>query len=267
MTHLVSIILPVFNGELFIREAVDSVIAQTHTNWELLIVNDGSTDRTRDIVEEFADLRIKYFEQPNKGVSAARNKGLMEMRGDFFCFLDADDTMPKESISGRLPIFQDTRINFVDGIVISFNQEMTKQVSFFCPTLSGPPLAELLKLSSSCFFGITWLIRKNAELDYSFDQTMNFAEDLWFYTLVASHGGNYSFSEAPIYNRRIVRGSAMSNVKGLALGYKMFYEKVKDSGIASREEIKVLKGKIQRLYLKWMLTQRSLSFLRLIFKL
>src|SRR5882724_2633969 len=105
MGNLVSVILPVFNGEAYLRNAIQSVIQQTHANWELLIINDGSTDRTGEIVRSFTETRIRYFEQFNKGVSAARNVGLTNMRGDFFCFLDVDDIFPVNSVKARCDVF------------------------------------------------------------------------------------------------------------------------------------------------------------------
>ena len=83
---LVSILMPVYNAEAFISEAITSVIRQSHKNWELLIVNDGSTDRSKNIIHSFPDKRIQYFEQQNRGVSVARNVGLKNMKGDYFCF-------------------------------------------------------------------------------------------------------------------------------------------------------------------------------------
>jgi teichuronic acid biosynthesis glycosyltransferase TuaG len=94
MTKLVSIIMPVFNAGQFIEQAVQSVLDQTYGNWELLIVNDGSTDDSLHVVQKFNDERIFIFHQANRGVSAARNAGLANMRGEFFCFLDADDILP-----------------------------------------------------------------------------------------------------------------------------------------------------------------------------
>lgn len=92
---LISVILPVYNGEEFISEAVGSVVSQTYRNFELLIVDDGSTDRTATIIESFAasDSRIKILTQKNGGVSAARNAGIEIARGDYLTFIDADDAL------------------------------------------------------------------------------------------------------------------------------------------------------------------------------
>ena len=96
---LVSIITPTYNRADFIEQAVNSVLAQTYTNFELLIVDDGSTDNTRDLLEPaLTDSRVRYFRQENQGQSVARNWALSEAKGDFVCFLDSDNYWPAEKI-------------------------------------------------------------------------------------------------------------------------------------------------------------------------
>jgi glycosyltransferase involved in cell wall biosynthesis len=88
----VSVVIPTFNHAKFLKKALDSVVAQTFQNWEAVVVNNFSTDNTIDIVNSFADPRIKLFNFSNNGVIAAsRNHGLKEATGDFIAFLDSDD--------------------------------------------------------------------------------------------------------------------------------------------------------------------------------
>ena len=88
---LISIILPTYNRAWCIEKAMKSVLAQTYANWELVIVDDGSTDDTPDVVAGFDDPRIRLLRQGNNGVSAARNYGIRECRGDVVALLDSDD--------------------------------------------------------------------------------------------------------------------------------------------------------------------------------
>lgn len=91
-TELVSIILPTFNRGYCLQAAVDSVRAQSHSDWELIVVDDGSTDDSHDRMSRYADdKRIRYIRRPNGGVAAARNTGLTLATGDFIAFLDSDD--------------------------------------------------------------------------------------------------------------------------------------------------------------------------------
>jgi len=89
-TPLVSIIMPLYNKRAYVRRAIDSVRNQTHENWELIIVDDGSTDGSPAVVPS-DDSRIRLFRQTNAGPSAARNNGISKARGEFVSFLDADD--------------------------------------------------------------------------------------------------------------------------------------------------------------------------------
>jgi glycosyltransferase involved in cell wall biosynthesis len=86
-----SIIIPLYNKEFFIENTLNLVLQQTFTDFEIIIVNDGSTDGSIAKINLFNDSRIKIYHQENKGVSVARNKGMEVATGDFFCFLDADD--------------------------------------------------------------------------------------------------------------------------------------------------------------------------------
>ena len=100
----VSIIIPAYNQEKFISECLDSIIRHTVSGWECIVVNDGSTDRTKNIVLAYIqkDPRIRMIEQPNKGLSAARNAGLCEAKGDYIQFLDSDDAIKAHKLKLQL---------------------------------------------------------------------------------------------------------------------------------------------------------------------
>ena len=92
MTPIVSIIMPCLNGERHIQATIDSVLAQTFNDFELIVVDNGSTDRTPEILSSVDDPRLRVLSLPERGVSRARNLGLLEARGAFIAFLDSDDT-------------------------------------------------------------------------------------------------------------------------------------------------------------------------------
>ena len=94
----VSIILPVFNGEKFIKKAIESVLNQSLNDFELIVINDGSTDSTADIINSFKDNRIRIINQSNKGPGQARNNGLKIASGDYIMFLDADDWFCEDAL-------------------------------------------------------------------------------------------------------------------------------------------------------------------------
>lgn len=87
----VSVMMPAHNAEAFIGQAIESVLAQSYLHWELVIVEDGSSDRTAEIFLEYADPRIRVVRQENGGEASARNTALKNVQGEFLAFLDADD--------------------------------------------------------------------------------------------------------------------------------------------------------------------------------
>lgn len=254
---LVSIILPCYNSDKYIVDAVESVIDQIYQNWELLIVNDGSTDRTEDKILQFKDPRIRYFKQKNQGVSSARNLALSEMRGELFCFLDSDDKLSKDSLLNRVIKFEDPSISFVDGIVNTWDVTMKNLTSVFIPTYVGNPLKELLMLKSSCFYGITWMIRTNEKI--YFDTEFTNCEDLNFFIEQSINGGNYCFVNTPIYERRSVSNSASSNLDLLGKGYLKLYIRIKKLEVLSRFELIQLKFKIKKIMFLSFLSVRELG--------
>lgn len=88
---LYSIIIPTYNRAGFLNRPISSVLNQTYTNWELIIIDDGSTDNTKNIVDRYSDPRIHYIYQDNQERSAARNNGIIKAKGEYICFLDSDD--------------------------------------------------------------------------------------------------------------------------------------------------------------------------------
>ena len=105
---MISIIMPVYNSEKYVSEAIDSVCNQSYENWELLIVNDGSTDHSAEIINEYArkDSRIKVFHRKNEGVSMARNFALSRICGDYVTFIDSDDIYYKDRLKRILQVFE-----------------------------------------------------------------------------------------------------------------------------------------------------------------
>jgi glycosyltransferase involved in cell wall biosynthesis len=104
----VSVIIPTFNRGWIIRDAIDSVLAQTYTNFELIVVDDGSTDRTHDILRSYGD-RLRLIGQVNRGVSAARNSGIGVSTGRLVAFLDSDDLWLPDKLAAQVAFFEHSR--------------------------------------------------------------------------------------------------------------------------------------------------------------
>lgn len=113
---LVSIIMPAYNCEKYVFEAINSVLAQTYKNWELLVLDDGSKDNTLQIIEEFSrkDSRIKAFpNRKNMGVSATRNRGIELASGDWIAFLDSDDMWEPLKLEKQFEVVENKSVEFL----------------------------------------------------------------------------------------------------------------------------------------------------------
>ena len=114
----VSVIIPVYNDELYITECLHSVIEQTYQYIEIIVIDDGSTDQTAAIVKSFSD-KVKYIYQKNDGPSAARNTGINNATGDYITFVDADDIIDQTMISR---LVTEINLNHADIAICGLNQ-------------------------------------------------------------------------------------------------------------------------------------------------
>ncbi|MBZ4035794.1 glycosyltransferase [Flavobacterium sp. 17A] len=126
MNELVSIIVPTYNTEKFIRQTIESVQNQTYTNWEMILADDASTDRTVAIIEEFAkkDSRIKLFKLPeNRGNGFARNSALEKATGKYIAYLDADDLWHPEKLKKQIQFLKANNLHFTFSFYDSIDEE------------------------------------------------------------------------------------------------------------------------------------------------
>lgn len=113
----VSVVIPAYNHEKYVGEAIQSVLDQTFRDFELIIINDGSTDHTEAEILKFKDERIRYYSQENQGLSATLNRGIELARGEFFNFLPSDDAFLSEKLATQLKAFEESKDI---GIVFSY---------------------------------------------------------------------------------------------------------------------------------------------------
>lgn len=142
---LVSIVMPNYNSEKYLKATIESVLAQTYTNWELLFVDDCSTDNSLEIVRSYSDSRIKILQnEQNSGAAVSRNYALREAKGKWIAFLDSDDLWKPEKLERQLAYMQDNGISFsyTDYEVIDENNKI---ISTFKPSLDVCHYKDILK--------------------------------------------------------------------------------------------------------------------------
>ena len=219
---LISVITPVYNTEKYLAECLDSILAQSMTDFELLLIDDGSNDGSGAICDRYAaqDKRIRVFHTPNRGVSAARNLGLDNASGKFVVFIDSDDWIS----SDHLRQFADSNIG-EDGIVFTnLLEERPRKGSESkfrrykvpdCRIAGGlqncmPALAHLLRIHC---FGWTWnKMFSRATIERSglrFDETIRYAEDEIFTVRYCAHISHIVCNSNPTYRYRYVPTSLL----------------------------------------------------------
>jgi glycosyltransferase involved in cell wall biosynthesis len=169
---LISTIIPVRNGERYLAEALESALAQTYPQVEILVVDDGSTDKTAEIAHRYAP--IKYIFQPHAGAAAARNRAIPLAKGDFFAFLDADDVWLPDKLALQMAAFNaESNFDIVTGHVqqfISPELDAEGMKGVYCPPDPMPgyiPTAILVKREA--FFRVGWF-----DENYSAEYQMEF---------------------------------------------------------------------------------------------
>jgi len=215
---LISVIIPVYNGEKTIKKTIESVLNQTFSDFELLAIDDGSQDSTLSVLKEITDSRLNIFSFPNAGVSASRNRGLAEARGEYISFLDADDLWTPDKLEAQLKALQE---NSQAAVAYSWSDWIDESGQFLRAgghiTVNGNAYEKLL-LRDFVESGSNPLIRKYA-LDEvgGFDQSVTPAED-WDMWLKLAARYEFVTVQSPQILYRVYPTSASFNVWKMEAG-------------------------------------------------
>lgn len=215
---LFSIIIPLYNKEKYIKDTINCVLQQTIANFELLIIDDGSTDNSVEIVKKFLDGRIKIIHQKNSGVSAARNNGIRQAKGKYITFLDADDEWTNNFLETCLKLFHDFptarmvcpsyQMKYEKKIITPHWRSVSRFKSSLVTDFFEMATAPCWIMTSSCV-AIDKEVFKH--LDYLFAEDEKVYEDLDMWLRL---GANYPVAHSPqicsIYNR-ITESNARKN--------------------------------------------------------
>jgi cellulose synthase/poly-beta-1,6-N-acetylglucosamine synthase-like glycosyltransferase len=208
-TPTVSILTPAFNSAKFIRQTLDSAQRQTFTDFEMIVVDDGSTDDTRSVVEEYAerDPRIRIISQPNGGIAAARNRAMRVARGRFLALLDSDDLWLPTYLSDQLAILAERPdIDVLSSNAINFGGAFDGAPLLPIRSRGGIRLVSLLELisveDSLCILSI--FRREVTDVIGGFDVTLGRSEDydLWLRAAVAGYRIAVNPKPLGLYRRR-----------------------------------------------------------------
>ncbi len=223
----VSVIIPTYNYAHFIAEAVESVLAQTFPIFEIIVVDDGSSDNTEEVIKHFGD-KVRYIKQKNSGVCAARNNGVKNACGDFIAFLDADDTWLPEKIEKQITKFdEDSQIGLVHCEMREFDTETGKTVRLHLEGEEGWVADELLLFEKPVVIGCGGSIlvsRKAFEAVGGFDINLKVGED-WDFCYRVARKFKIGFVREILADYRNHGSNSHLNVKEMERSVKIFHEK------------------------------------------
>jgi glycosyltransferase involved in cell wall biosynthesis len=222
----ISVIIPAYNYARYLREAIDSVFAQTYPALELIVVDDGSTDDTPDVVAAYGN-RIRAIRQQNQGVSAARNSGIAAARGEYVSFLDADDLWHPQKLELQMARFDASpNLGLVYCGAESFNAEgQTMQV--WRHGREGRVAVSMLRFDGGAMAAPGCNIvapRRVAEEIGGFDTRMTVSEDWDFYYRVAARY-EIGFVPEPLVRYRIHASGAHRNIPEMEKGMLLALQK------------------------------------------
>jgi glycosyltransferase involved in cell wall biosynthesis len=199
--------MPVYNGSAFIATAIDSLLAQSYPAWELVVIDDGSTDDTPGVVGRYADERIRYFRQENRGQAAALNAGLDRAGGEFVTTLDADDWLTPDSLACRMDGFEahrDADVVYGDGVYRDEQGRPLQRFTELMPAGVHGDVFDTLVVSPFYGTGAAVLIRRatlqRAGLRY--DDAIAWCQDWDFYLRLAV-SSSWQFADHVVINYRV----------------------------------------------------------------
>ena len=210
--RMVSVVMPVWNGERYIKEAIDSVLNQSMKNFELIIVNDGSTDRTKDIIKSYTDDRIVYLENKNnQGISSALNYGIRSSIGLYIARMDADDIMLPDRLKIQFETMQADRTIDILGTGFEWGNGKEEK-EYFKPYTGEIDKAKLLKYGN-LLGHTTVMFRKSTLPENPYESYYNGAEDfkLWISSLK--------------------KGKTVKNIEDITMIYRQHPEQTKESKV------------------------------------
>lgn len=240
MSHLISVIVPIYNREKYLRTCLDSIVNQSYKNLEIILVDDGSTDDSVTICEEYAtdDLRIKIIRQENQGVAAARNAGLRQAAGQYVGFVDSDDWLDKRAYEILVKNLESTQADVSVGSYVreyrgrsdelSAGEELNTIKCYDSPK----DILEQLTDAAGFFNCFIWnkLYKSSVIGEIRFNEKARMSEDYAFNWEVFKNVKKAVFSQFPVYhyrnyNESLTRRCPIENfISAIKLNEKMLKE-------------------------------------------
>jgi len=238
--ELVSVVMPAYNVEEFIGVAIRSVLKQTYRNWELIIIDDGSRDRTVEVVSAFNDKRIKLVKhEANKGLAAARNRGIAEAVGKWIAWLDADDAWNETTLTKLVDVARSNPDSFIGCDVMACNSESYSRLSPLKKGLKDHVLPPVFSVKQDDLFKYPLDLRPMCSRDVIVNNNIYFVENYsgheWLYFVLQLYAAGLTLFvvSEPLYYYRIRPGSDSSSYASVVSQLKTLYYLISAEWIAS----------------------------------
>ena len=221
--ELVSIIVPVYNGEKSIERCLRSIQNQSYTNIEVIVVNDGSTDHTEKVIKKYVeeDARFHYIKKDNTGVSDSRNIGMASAKGEYFQFVDGDDWLVKRATEEfvRTAQLYDCDMVISDFYRVCGRKIMVKGHIDMGPVITRTKFAEyMMKAPANFYYGVLWNKFFKADIIRKFslvcDTDLDWCEDFRFNLEYLQYVGNVGVIDRPLYYYVKTKGSLVDTQAG-----------------------------------------------------
>lgn len=213
-----SIIVPVYNAEKYIRECIDSVLKQAYACWELILVNDGSTDESLSICKSYeSDSRIHVYSKENEGLSATRNFGMAHAKGEYVMFLDSDDCIEPCSLERFEKIIRETGVEVIAGYANHFDESGVKRKSRDYLGLNGVIVDGVRFYEMSLYSGnvracAPYYVTKRELIERAhlhFEVGLLHEDEIWTPIMLANAASVYD-DECCFYNYRISNSASIT---------------------------------------------------------
>lgn len=251
MKKKVSLIIPVYNGEQYLERCINSAIKQTYKNIEIICINDGSTDRSVEILKKY-DKSLIIIDSKNQGVSATRNKGMEIATGEYMAFLDCDDYLDEKCIENLVELMEKQKSDIVITSIKKVSEAENKIIEKFNYKNENITLRELaqnfFEYDKNSGLKVVWnkLYKKDLIKDIYFDKEYKIGEDFIFNLQVLERCERITFIEDSYYNYIVNPNSVTNKTK---MSYNEFYE---------IEKIINYRKKLEQLYMRIGVTEKQI---------
>lgn len=226
---LISIIVPIYNSSAYLHECIDSILSQTYTNFELYLINDGSTDNSGEIIDIYGrkDSRINTVHKDNSGVSDTRNVGIKATRGEVICFIDSDDWVDDDYLEAFVKSFQNHSTLLIQNI--KRNGQAISNYKFRTYN-TDDEVINLFIENNLLYYGAPFakfycrsIISDNRIF---FNKDISYGEDLIFFLDYVMHIKNITFLNSTKYNYRYISGSLSTSKNHSLKNYFILHSKI-----------------------------------------